>query len=151
MIMTLNELFLKQNFIKAILLKDEDSELSKELKVKIVGLRVKMAKIRKDFDEEIQEVVNNLKPQELDTLSRKSDKTEDETKQLQDMINKLNAEYLEYVNRRGLEEINFEASFTEDELNEIIQVNASNDVVINGNKLSAADFLETLYTLFIAE
>lgn len=151
MSMNYNELMLKQNFITKVLLKDGDSELSKDLKVKIVGMRVKMAKFKKEFDEEIQEVINNLKPENFDTLSQKQDKTEEETQIFNEMVSKLNSEYLEYINKRGLDEISFDATFTESEINEIIEINAGNDVEINGNKLSAADFLEAFYTIFINE
>lgn len=148
--MTLNELMLKQNFISKVLLKDGDKELSKNLKIKIVGMRVKMAKYRKDFDEDVQEAIKNLKPEEFDTLASKQDKTEEEIQQLETIVNKLNEEYVEFVNRKGLEEINYEASLTEEEMNELIDVNSGNDVEINGTKLSAPDYLEILYSLFVA-
>lgn len=148
--MTFNELMLKQNFISKVLLKDGDKELSKNLKIKIVGMRVKMAKYRKDFDEDVQEAIKNLKPEEFDTLASKQDKTEEEIQQLETIVNKLNEEYVEFVNRKGLEEINYEASLTEEEMNELIDVNSGNDVEINGTKLSAPDYLEILYSLFVA-
>ena len=59
--------------------------------------------------------------------------------------------YSEYVVKRGQEEVDIETKLTEDEYNEIIEVNASNDVEINGQKLNAADFLEVLYSLFVEE
>lgn len=147
--MTYNELMLKQNFLTKVLLKDGESELSKDLKVKIVGMRVKMAKFKKEFDADVQEVINTLKPENFDVLAQKSDKTKEETELLESMVNKLNSEYYEYVNKRGLEEVDFDATFTEDEINEIIEINAGNDVEINNNKLSAADFLEAFYTIFV--
>ena len=148
--MTLNELMLKQNFISKLMLKDGDKELSKNLKVKIVGMRVKMAKYRKDFDEDVQEAIKNLKPEGFDELASKQDRTEEENKQLEAMTAKLNEEYVEFVNKKGLEEINYEVSLTEDEMNELIDVNSGNDVEINGTKLSAPDYLEILYSLFVA-
>lgn len=148
--MTLNELMLRQNFISKVLLKDGDKELSRNLKVKIVGMRVKMAKYRKDFDEDVQEAIKNLKPEGFDELSSKQDRTEEENKQLEAMTTKLNEEYIEFVNKKGLEEIDYEISLTEDEMNELIDVNSGNDVEINGTKLSAPDYLEILYSLFVA-
>lgn len=148
--MTLNELMLKQNFISKALLKDGDSELSKSLKVKIVGMRVKMAKYRKEFDDEVQEAIKNLKPEGFDALSTKRDRTEEENKKLEEMVNKLNEEYNEFVNKKGMEEVDYEVSLTEDEMNELIEVNSGNDVEINGTKLSAPDYLEILYSLFVA-
>lgn len=148
--MTLNELMLKQNFISKLMLKDGDKELSKNLKIKIVGMRVKMAKYRKDFDEDVQEAIKNLKPEGFDELASKQNRTAEETQQLEAMTAKLNDEYVEFVNKKGLEEVDYEVSLTEDEMNELIDVNSGNDVEINGTKLSAPDFLEILYSLFVA-
>ena len=148
--MTLNELLIKQNFITKVILKEEDKEVSRDLKIKIVSMRVKMAKIRKDFDEDAQEVIKNLKPEGFDVLVNKQNKTEEEVSQLQELENKLNIDYQTYVNKRGEEDINYEAFLTEEEMNELIEVNAGNDVEINGTKLSAPDFLEILYSLFVA-
>lgn len=148
--MTLNELMLRQNFISKLMLKDGDKELSKNLKVKIVGMRVKMAKYRKDFDEDVQEAIKNLKPEGFDELSSKQGRTDEENKQLEAMTTKLNEEYIEFVNKKGLEEVDYEVSLTEDEMNELIDVNSGNDVEINGTKLSAPDYLEILYSLFVA-
>lgn len=148
--MTLNELMLRQNFISKLMLKDGDKELSKNLKVKIVGMRVKMAKYRKDFDEDVQEAIKNLKPEGFDELSSKQERTDEENKQLEAMTTKLNEEYIEFVNKKGLEEVGYEVSLTEDEMNELIDVNSGNDVEINGTKLNAPDYLEILYSLFVA-
>lgn len=148
--MTLNELMLKQNFISKVLLKDGDKELSRGLKVKIVGMRVKMAKYRKDFDEDVQEAVKSLKPEGYDELASKQERSDEENAQLTAMNEKLNADYVEFVNKKGLEEIDYEVSLSEEEMNELIDVNSGNDVEINGTKLAAPDFLEILYSLFVA-
>lgn len=58
--MVLNELLTKQNVFTKILLKDGDKELPKELKVKIMRIRMSYNKIKKNFDSEIQELQKNL-------------------------------------------------------------------------------------------
>ena len=50
MIMTLNDVLTRQNVFTKIMLKDGDKELSKELKVKIMRIRMAYAKIKKTFD-----------------------------------------------------------------------------------------------------
>ena len=45
--MTLNEILTRQNVLNAILLKDGKNELGKELKVKIVRLRMAFNKYKK--------------------------------------------------------------------------------------------------------
>lgn len=147
--MTLNELMVKYNFISKVLLKNGDSDLSKDLKIKIMSMRIKMSKIRKEFDDELQEVIKQLTPEGYQEIATKSEKTEDEKKQIEAWNKQINDEYNSYINTKGLEQVDLDASLTEEEMAEIIEVNADNDVEINGQKLNAADFLEVLYSLFV--
>lgn len=149
--MTTNEALIKQNFITKILLKNEDGELSKSLKVKIMQMRIKLAKVRKEFDEDVQEAIKGFTPEGYSELMQKTDKTEDETKQIEDWNKQIQEEYNEFVIKRGQDEIVVDTKLTEDEYNEILEVNAANDIEINGQKINAADFLEILYTLFVEE
>ena len=149
--MTTNEALIKQNFIAKVLLKKDDNELSKELKVKIMGMRIKLGKVRKEFDEDVQEAVKGFTPDGFAELVQKQEKTEEETKKVEEWNKQINEEYQAYVIKRGQDEVSVDARLTEDEYNELIEVNADNDVEINGQKLNAADFLEILYTLFVEE
>jgi hypothetical protein len=56
------------------------------------------------------------------------------------------------VNQKGLEEVseNIDDKISEDEYSEILDVNAGNDVEINGQTLKAADLMEAFYELFVA-
>jgi hypothetical protein len=149
--MTTNEALIKQNFISKILLKDGDNELSKSLKVKIMQMRIKLAKVRKEFDEDVQEAIKGFTPEGYSDLIQKPEKTEEETKKLEDQSKQIQEDYNEFVMKRGQDEVLVDTKLTEDEYNEILEVNAANDVEINGQKLNAADFLEILYTLFVEE
>lgn len=149
--MTTNEALVKQNFLTKILLKSNGGELSKELKVKVMQIRIKLSRIRKEFDEDVQEAIKGFTPQGYSEIVNKKDRTEAENKQLEDWNLQIQSEYNEFVIKRGQDQVNIDAKFTDDEYNEIVEVNAGNDVEINGQKLSAADFLEILYTLFVEE
>lgn len=149
--MTTNEALVKQNFITKVLLKEGDNELSKNLKVKIMSMRIKLGKVRKEFDEDVQEAVKGFTPEGFAELIQKQEKTEEETKKVEEWNKQINEEYQAYVVKRGQEEVSVDAKLTEDEYNELIEVNADNNVEINGQKLNAADFLEILYTLFVEE
>lgn len=149
--MTTNEALIKQNFISKILLKSEDKELSKSLKVKIMQMRIKLGKVRKEFDEDVQEAIKGFTPEGYSELVQKTDKTEEETKQVEDWNKQIQDEYNEFIVKRGQDEVVVDTKLTEDEYNEILEVNAANDVEINGQKINAADFLEILYTLFVEE
>ena len=148
--MTLNEVLIRHNFIIKLLLKDGNSELNKELKVKIMGMRIALSKFRAQFDQDAQEAIQGFKPSNFDALAQKQDRTPEEEKELKEMSDKLTEEYNAFVIAKGNEVVSFDKKFTEEEFGEIMEVNADNDVEINGNKLNAADFLEVIYGLFVA-
>lgn len=148
--MTLNELLTKQNVITKIMLKDGDKELSKELKVKIMRLRMMYNKIKKAFDTEVQEFANELITNEFKTLDAKANKTEEEIHKHSEMLTAFNAEYQEFIAQKGKEAVqDIDDSFTEEDYFEIIEVNAGNDVEINGRTIAAVDFLEAFCELFV--
>lgn len=148
--MTINEVMVRHNFITKVLLRDGDKELSKDLKVKLMTMRIKLGKIRKELEEDLQEVVKTLTPEGYQELVMKPDRTEEETAQVEAWNKQINEEYNAYVDKRGKEEVDIDTTLTEDEFAEIIEVNAGNDTEINGTKVNAADFLEILYSLFVA-
>ena len=148
--MTLNEVLIRHNFITKLLLKDGNSELTKELKVKIMGMRIALSKFRNQFDQDAQEAIQGFKPSNFDALAQKQDRTPEEEKELKEMSDKLTEEYNAFIIAKGNEIVSFDKKFTEEEFGEIMEVNADNDVEINGNKLNAADFLEVIYGLFVA-
>lgn len=150
--MTTNEVLTRHNFVSKLLLKDGDKELSRDLKVKVMGMRIEYGKIRKQFDEDVQEFVKGLNSDKLTELQQKGDRTEAEEKELQELTDKLNGDYRAYVESRLKEEVIVsDKTFTEADYAELVEVNAGNDVEINGTKLQATDFLEILYTLFFEE
>ena len=150
--MTTNEVLTRHNFVSKLLLKDGDKELSRDLKVKVMGMRIEYGKIRKQFDEDVQEFVKSLNSDKLTELQQKGDRTEAQEKELQELTDKLNGDYRAYVESRLKEEVTVsDKTFTEADYAELVEVNAGNDVEINGTKLQATDFLEILYTLFFDE
>lgn len=151
--MTLNDVLTKQNVITKIILKDGEKELSKELKVKIMRIRMAYNKIKKQFDEDTQEFTNQIISDELRELANKTDRTPEEDARFNEMNDKTNAEYQEYLVQKGLEEVSDtpEDSITMDEYSDILDVNSGNDVEINGNTIKAADLMEIVFDLFAKE
>ena len=147
--MTKNEALARQSVISHILLKRGNEELSKELKVKVMNMRVILGKVRREFDEDLKEVAEQLQTSEFIELRDKQDKTEEEEKTFKELLDKINDEYNSFIIEKGKEEVEFDKKLTEDEYSEILQVNADNDVEINGSKISAPDFLEVIYNLFV--
>lgn len=151
--MTLNDVLTKQNVITKIILKDGEKELSKELKVKIMRIRMAYNKIKKQFDEDTQEFANQIISDELRELANKTDRTPEEDARFNEMNDKTNAEYQEYLVQKGLEKVSDtpEDSITMDEYSDILDVNSGNDVEINGNTIKAADLMEIVFDLFVKE
>lgn len=149
--MILNEILTKQNVFTKILLQDGDKELNKALKVKIMRVRMAYSKIKKRFDEEVQEFTKELVPQELIDLNSKLDKTETEELRFKELNDKINSEYQEFLFQKGEEEVLdvIDDSLTEEEYFEIVDVNSGNNTEINGNKINATDFLEIIYDMFV--
>ena len=149
--MTINEVMIRHNFINKILFKDDTSSLDKDLKVKIMSMRIEYGKIRKSLEEDLKEFVNSLTTDDMKILASKPDKTPEEINQIQSWNNQIKDEYNTYISKRGKEEVNIiNDTFTEDEYNQIVKVNTENDVEINGTHLNAPDFLEIIYNLFVA-
>lgn len=143
-------MMIKHNFITKVLLRDGDKELSKDLKVRLMSMRIELGKVRKQLEEDLQEAVKELTPKGYQELIMKENKTEEDKAQVEVWNKQINEEYNAYVDKRGKEEVQIDTTLSEDDFAQIIEVNAGNDVEINGTKLNAADFLEVLYSLFVA-
>lgn len=151
--MILNDLLTKQNVFTKIILKDGEKELSKELKVKIMRIRMAYTKAKKNFDTEVQEFTEELVTDEFKELSNKVDKTPEEEIRFNELNTLINSEYQEFLIQKGKEEvtINVDDTFTVEEYSDILDINSGNDVDFNGNKISAVDFMEIIYDLFVKE
>lgn len=149
--MTLNDVLTKQNVITKIILKDGDKELPKELKVKIMRIRMAYNKIKKQFDDDTQEFTNQIISDELRELANKSERTPEEEARFNELNDKTNSEYREYLIQKGFEEVKDTPDdvITMEEYSDILDVNSGNDVEINGNSVKAADLMEIVFDLFV--
>lgn len=149
--MTLNNVLTKQNLITKILLANDGKELSKELKVKIMRVRLAYNKIKKQFDEDTQEFSKQIVSDELRDLASKTERTPEQEAKFNELNNKANSEYQEYLIQKGNEEIKETPndSFTEDEYFDILDINSEGEYEINGQKIKATDLMEVFYNLFV--
>ena len=150
--MILNEVLTRQNIISKIELKEGNKELSKELKVRIMRIRLAYNKVKKAFDEDVKEFVEQITTDEYKELAQKQNRTEEEEKKYNELNTQINSDYIEFVNQKGFEEIKetFDDKLNENEYAEILDVNSGNNVEINGVKIKAADLMEIFYELFVA-
>lgn len=150
--MTTNDAIIRYNFISKVLFKDGDATLSKDLKIKIMSMRIEYGKINKVFEEDVKEFTQGILEDRFNELQNKPDRTDEETKELTDLINKYNAETNDYINKRAMDEVEVnEYTLTMDEYMEIMETNAEKDVTINNQTLNAPDFLEAIHDLFVKE
>ncbi len=151
--MILNDVLTKQNLITKIVLQNGNKELSKELKVKIMRIRMAYNKIKQQFDNDVQEFSKQLINSELIELSNKDVKTENDLLRIEELNNKINSEYREFLIQKGYENVilNIDDSLNLDEYSEIVDVNSNNDVEINNSIVKAADFLEAFMDFFVKE
>ena len=149
--MTLNDVLTKQNLITKILLANDGKELSKELKVKIMRIRLAYNKIKKQFDEDTQEFSKQIVSDELRDLANKTKRTPEQEAKFNELNNKANSEYQEYLIQKGNEEIKDTPndSFTEDEYFDILDINSEGEYEINNQKIKATDLMEVFYDLFV--
>lgn len=148
--LTTNDVIIRHNFITKVLFKDGDSTLSKDLKIKIMSMRIEYGKIHKAFDDDVQEFTKGIVSDRFNELQKNETRTEEENQEFTNLINQYNSETNEYVAKRALDQVEVkEYVFDMDEYSEIMETNSSNDVVINEQKISAPDFLEAIYQLFV--
>lgn len=149
--MILNEVLTRQNVFTKILLKDNEKELPKELKVKIMRIRLAYSKIKKNFDTEVQEFTEQLITDEYKELSSK-ERTSEENVIFEELSNSINSEYQEFLIQKGTEDVSMiDDTLTEEEYFKILEVNIENDIEINGNKILAPEFLEIVYDMFVKQ
>lgn len=150
--MTTNDAIIRHNFISKVIFKDGDNTLSKDLKIKIMSMRIEYGKVHKIFDEDVQEFTKGIMEDRFNELQQKLDRTEEENKEYNNFINKYNQETNEYISKRAMDPVEVkEFDLNMDEYTEIMEVNSANDVTINDQKIDAPDFLEILYDLFVTE
>ena len=149
--MILNEILTRQNVITKILLSRGNKELPKELKVKIMRMRMAYSKIKKQFDEDTQEFSKQIIPDELRDLANKSDRTPEENERFNELNSKANAEYQEYLIQKGKEEVKdfTDTVLTDDEYADILDINSDGEYEVNGQKIKAVDLMEAVYELFV--
>ena len=149
--MILNEILTRQNVITQILLSRGNKELPKELKVKIMRMRMAYSKIKKQFDEDTQEFSKQIISDELRDLANKSDRTPEENERFNELNSKANAEYQEYLIQKGKEEVKdfTDAVLTDDEYADILDINSDGEYEVNGQKIKAVDLMEAVYELSV--
>lgn len=150
--MTINEALTKQLFIVALKFKDGDSELSKDLMVKIMKARIALNKIKTAFNADVKTAADGFMTDDFKKLQEKGEKrTKKENEKYTELVNIINDEINSYINSYVQDEVkdNIDLTFTEDEYNELLPINVDAKADINGQEVEGPNFLEAFYTLFV--
>lgn len=140
--MTYNEAISRYNVISNILMKDGDVELDRALKVKIIKTRTQLSKAKREWDLIIEDTVNQLKS----TYGITDTTPQEEIMKVED---KMNEDLQAVMNDQATMDVFIDLDlFTEDEYNDIVNVNVEHDAVINGQMLDSATLLELFHSLF---
>lgn len=140
--MTYNEAISRYNVISNILMKDGDVELDRALKVKIIKTRTQLSKAKREWDLIIEDTVNQLKS----TYEITDTTSQEEIMKVEDKMNK---DLQAVMNEQATMDVFIDLDlFTEDEYNDIVNVNVEHDAVINGQMLDSATLLELFHSLF---
>lgn len=148
--MTTDDAIIRYNFVSKIQFKDGDNALSKDLKIKVMQMRIEFNKINKVFNDDVKEFTEGITEDRFRELQQKEERTEEETKELNELISKYNQEINEYIGKRSRDEVEVnDYEFTVDEFSEIMETNSDKTITINGTEIPAPDYLEALYELFV--
>lgn len=150
--MVLNDLLTRQNVFTHLVVKSGDKELPKELKVKVMRIRIAYNKAKKAFDSELKEFTEELLTDEFRNLVSKTDRTSEEDDRLKFLSNSMDLDYQEFLIQKGQEEVTpIEDTFTIDEYADILEVNAGIDVQIGNKTIPSMQFMDLVYELFVKE
>lgn len=149
--MTMNDILTRQNFLRRILVKKGNKELSKQLRIKVINMRMELYKTKESFNKDIQNFISQSIPKNYLKLQNKQNRTVEEDKELQKESDKIRNIQKQYLLDKESEEIYSEYNFTfsEDEFDEIAYVNSSIEEDIYGKHFTSEDFLEVFYSLFV--
>ena len=144
--MTTNEALARYNFISQLDIKS----LSKEMKVKVMSMRIELKKIQEEFDKDVKEFTDGIVTDEIKQLASKQDRTEEEEAKYKELNEEINSSYNAYVVERANKEVDYkDKKFSDEEYAEIVGSQPEKDYTINGQNIPSGDFLEIIYTLFV--
>ena len=149
--MTINNAVLRYNLISVMKFIDGEYSLSRELKIKLIRLKLDLEKIRDEFVSFQQKAMEEIKTQEYEELLNKENKTPEEVKHLEEITAELNEELGKLIQEKSNEMVNVKSFdyLTEEEFNQILSVNVENNPTINGSKLDFDTYIELIYKNFL--
>ena len=151
--MTINDALVRYNILASLKYKDGDYSLPRELKIKLIKLKLAFEKYYNDFNAYQEKCLEEVKTEEYNTLVaiEEDKRTDEQRERITDVVNTLNAEMNELLFAKTMEQIDvpeFEY-LTEDEFNFVLEVNIENEVNINGTQLDGGAYVDLIHQAFL--
>lgn len=151
--MTINDALVRYNILSSLKYKDGDYSLPRELKIKLIKLKLAFEKYYNDFNAYQEKCLEEVKTDEYNTLVaiEEDKRTEEQRNRLAEVVNALNAEMNELLFAKTMEVIDVvEFNYlTEDEFNSVLEVNIENEVNINGTQLDGGAYVDLIHQAFL--
>ena len=149
--MTIKDAIFRYNLLNTMLFSDGDYSVSRELKVKLIRYKLNFQKIVNEFTETQKKYIEEVKTPEYNELASKESRTKEENKNLDKIIQEINSELNQLINSKLSEEVEttWYQPLTEDEYNEILNVNVEHDVEINGQMIDSTSYVSLLHDYLV--
>ena len=147
---SINNAVLKYNLLNCLKYSDESYNISRELKVKLIRMKLDFEKVYKEFNQFQQQALEEVKTDRYKYLVDKKDRTEEEEKEAVALLKELNEDLHKIVREKSLETVTVNFNhLNEDEFNEILLVNVNNNVRINGMDSPSEEYIELFHNEFV--
>lgn len=147
---SINNAVLKYNLLNCLKYSDESYNISRELKVKLIRMKLDFEKVYKEFNQFQQQALEEVKTDRYKYLVDKKDRTEEEEKEAVALLKELNEDLHKIVREKSLETVTVNFNhLNEDEFNEILLVNVNNNVRINGMDIPSEEYIELFHNEFV--
>ena len=150
--MSINEAIMRYNLLTPLKYKDGDYSLSRDLKIRLIKLKIELDKVFNDFNAYQEKCIEAVKTDEYNKLIEipENDRTKEQNEKLDEIVRNLNDEMNELLSKKSQEMIQVNAFdyLSEDEFEQVLEVNVDNEVTINGNTIDGATYISLLHQGF---
>ena len=148
---SINNAIVKYNLLNCVKYSDgEDYTLPRDLKIKIIRLKINFEKVFKEFNQYQTKAIEEIKTPRYIELLNKKERTPEEEEEAKKLLEEMNQDLRNILTQKSQEivDVNFDY-FSEDEFNSFLEININNSVEINGVKLPAEEYVMLFHTEFV--
>ena len=152
--MTINDALIRHNILASLKYKDGEYSLPRELKIKLIKLKIALEKVFTDFNAYQEKCLAEVKTDEYNELIaiEEDKRTDEQKKRLEEVVGTLNNEMNELLFNKTMEKVEIPefAYLTQEEFDSVLEVNIENEVTINGTKLDGGAYVDLIHQAFMS-